>query len=61
MSQFSVGTVTVIWGLSLSTAPVVSSTEKEEENGKEELLSKHWSSLSPSLSMSTVSRLNLHT
>lgn len=62
-TQISVGTVTVIWGLSFSTAPVVSSTElsEKEEDGKLELLSKHWSSLSPSLSMSVVSKLNLHT
>lgn len=62
-TQISERTVTVVLGLSLSTALVVSSTElsEKEGDGKWELLAKHWSSLSPSLSMPVVSRLNLHT
>lgn len=55
-------TITGVWELSLSTALVVSSTElsEKEKDGRWGPLPKQWTSLSPSLSVPSVSRLNLH-
>lgn len=62
LRQISIRTVTGVLELSLSAALVVSSTElsEKEEDGRFGLLVKQWTSLSPSLSMPLVSRLNLH-